>query len=406
MLTRFSFHLLLVFLSLPSLAADWPQFLGPARDGVAAATEKALPDDLEIPSKPLWTLSLGSGHAGPVVAGGKVIVFHRQGSDVFIQALEAATGKPVWETRFPTSYRDGFGMDDGPRAVPTLAQDLVVVHGADGMIYALELATGKERWKVDTERDHDSQPGFFGRACAPLVVDGKVIVSTGGKAALTAFDVKNGSIVWATGDEAASYASPVMLNAKVMLAWLRDHLTTVRVEDGKVLSKEHLRPEIDASVSAATPIRTDLGWFVTAEYDVGASLWKVGGAGDLTKLWTEASLLNAHYATPVHHDGKVYGFDGRQERGMTLRCIDLTSKSVAWESPRVRGGTLLRVKDKLLVLTEEGELWIVSTSHEKFDLLASAQILRAGHRSYAAYSDGVYFARDAEKLVAIRLSPP
>jgi hypothetical protein len=108
----------------------------------------------------------------------------------------------------------------------------------------------------------------------------------------------------------------------------------------------------------------------------------------------------------VHHDGKVYGFDGRQERGMTLRCIDLTSKSVAWESPRVRGGTLLRVKDKLLVLTEEGELWIVSTSHEKFDLLASAQILRAGHRSYAAYAHGVYFARDAEKLVALRLSPP
>jgi outer membrane protein assembly factor BamB len=323
-----------------------------------------------------------------------------------IEALEAASGKPVWETRFPSSYRDGFGMDDGPRAVPTVAGDVVVVHGADGLIYALELATGKERWKVDTERDHDSQQGFFGRACAPLVVDGKVIVSTGGRAALTAFDVKNGNVVWATGDEAASYASPVMLNNKLILAWLRDHLTTVSLEDGKILAKEHLRPEIDASVSAATPIRTELGWFVTAEYDVGATLWTVGDAGGLTKLWTEGSLLNAHYATPVHHEGKVYGFDGRQERGMTLRCIDLTSKTNAWESTRVRGGTLLRVKDKLLVLTEEGELWIVRASSKSFDLLQSAQILKAGHRSYAAYSDGVYFARDAEKLVAIRLSPP
>ena len=88
---------------------------------------------------------------------------------------------------------------------------------------------------------------------------------------------------------------------------------------------------------------------------------------------------------------------------MTLRAIQTTKPLKLWESPRVRGGTLLRVKDKLLVLTEEGELWLVRAVAEKFDLLGSVQILRAGHRSYAAYSDGIYYARDATQLVALRL---
>ena len=88
---------------------------------------------------------------------------------------------------------------------------------------------------------------------------------------------------------------------------------------------------------------------------------------------------------------------------MTLRCISVGEKKMCWESERVKGGTLLRVKDKLLVLTEEGELWVVRASAAKLELLASTQLLRSGHRSYAAYSDGLYFARDGAKLVALRL---
>lgn len=387
-------------------AADWPQFLGPQRDGVAAESEPALPDSFQSEPKPIWNHKIGSGHAGPVVANGKAIIFHRQGSDVIIDALDALTGEPLWQQRFPTDYRDDFGMDNGPRAVPTISGNRVFLHGADGMVYALDLASGNKLWQADTKRDHASPQGYFGRACAPLVADGKVIISTGGKAALTAFDAKDGHVVWTCGEDEASYASPVMLNETVILAWLRDHLTTFSLQDGKVLDRDHYRPEIDASVSAATPIKTNAGWFLTAEYDVGCSLWDISDKGKLKKTWSEDSLLNAHYATPVYHDGCVYGFDGRQERGMTLRCVDLKARKVAWESPTVRGGTLLRVKDKLVVLTEEGELWVVRATSEKFDQILTTQVLRANHRSYAAYADGIWYARDAGQLIAMRLATP
>lgn len=385
-------------------AADWPQFLGPTRGGHAAAEEKALPDSFSDDPKVLWEHPLGSGHAGPVTVDGKVVIAHRQGGDVVVEALEMATGKSVWKFSYATDYRDSFGMDDGPRAVPAVSEGRVIVHGAEGMLHALSLADGKLLWKVDTVKDFNSPQGFFGRACAPLIVDGKVIVTTGGKNAVVAIDAKDGRVEWSSGNEEASYASPVISSPKTLTCWLRDNLSTFDLTSGKLLSAEHFRPAIEASVSAATPIKTDHGWFVSAEYDVGGSLWDIGDDGSLKKTWSGENSINCHYATPVYHEGHVYGFDGRQESGQTLRCWSTATHEVKWNSPRLRGGTLLIVKDKLVVLTESGELWVVRATPEKFDSLLSAQVLRAGHRSYPAFSDGTVFARDGEKLVAVKLN--
>ncbi len=385
-------------------AADWPQFLGPNRDGSTAATEKALPETLSEPTK-LWSHDVGSGQAGPVVVGDMVIIAHRKGDDVLVEALRVADGHEVWKFSYATPYRDSFGMDNGPRAVPTVADGTVFVHGAEGMVHALSLADGKLLWKADTVTQFNSPPGYFGRACAPLVVDGKVIVTPGGSKAVVAFDAKDGSVKWSSGEDEASYSSPVMSSDKVLTCWLRNNLTTFDLATGNVLNKEFFRPSIDASVSAATPIKTDKGWFVSAEYDVGASLWDISTDGKLAKTWSGENAISCHYSTPVYHDGMVFGFDGRQERGQTLRCWSTAEKKVLWESPRTHGGTMLRVQDKLVVVTEEGEVWVVRAKGEKFDSLLSAQILHAGHRSYAAYSNGVIFVRDGSTLVAVKLVP-
>jgi outer membrane protein assembly factor BamB len=383
-------------------AADWPQFLGPQRDGAADEQEVALPDTLPD-SPPLWEHAVGEGHSGPIIVSGKVIVHHRKDADEIVEALDAKDGKLLWRKTWPATYRDGFGMDNGPRAVPAAAGGRAVLHGADGMVRALDLAKGELLWERDTAKDFDSPQGFFGRACAPLITGGKVILTTGGKAAVVALDAATGKTLWTAEGDEASYASPVLAESGTLLCWLRNQLTTVALEDGKVLAREHYRPEIEASVSAATPVKAGGGWFISAEYDVGCSLWELGDRGSLTKFWQEEQLLNAHYATPVVLGSLLFGFDGRQERGMTLRAIDVTQRKVLWDSPRLPGGTVLRIKDKLLVLTEDGELWLVKAAGGKFDQLGSVQLLGAGHRSYAAYSDGIYCARDSRLLRAIRL---
>ncbi len=387
-------------------AADWPQFLGPTRSNIAGEDEKALPAEFPSSGPPvLWEKKLGSGFAGPAAVGGKVIVFHRERNEAVVEALDKADGKSLWRFAYPTNYRDSFGFDNGPRATPTVAGGKVFVHGAEGLVHALDLETGKLLWKVDTVKAFGSPQGYFGRACAPLVEGGLVIVTPGGGSgrAVVALDVADGAVKWASGDDEASYSSPVMVSDSVLLCWLRNNLTTFNLKDGKVLASEPFRPAEEASVSSAVPVKTDHGWFVTGEYGVGSSLWDIGADGKLNMTWREHERVDSHYATPVYYKGHVYGYDGRQEMGQALCCFNTESHQIDWQSSRQKGGMVLLVKDKVLTVTENGELWVVNANPKAFEHPGVFQILRSGHRSAPAYSDGVLYARDGEKLVALRM---
>jgi hypothetical protein len=120
-------------------------------------------------------------------------------------------------------------------------------------------------------------------------------------------------------------------------------------------------------------------------------------------VWVKSGLLDAHYGTPVIDGETLFGFDGRQEMGQTLRCIDLTAQEKRWQSSSVPGGTLIRVGAHLLVVTEQGELWVIPTDAKTFDPLHQVQILRSGHRAHLAFAEGLLYARDGQQLVAVRV---
>lgn len=98
---------------------DWPQFLGPTRNGIYPGA------DVKWPTQIAWTREVGHGFAGPVIAGGKVILFHRKGLREIVEAFDAQTGKPIWDFQYPTTYEDEFGFDDGPRSAPTVVDGVV-----------------------------------------------------------------------------------------------------------------------------------------------------------------------------------------------------------------------------------------------------------------------------------------
>lgn len=399
--------LLLLCASISLHAGDWPQFLGPQRN-CAALDEAAVAGATE--PEILWNRKLGSGHAGPVVSKGRVIVFHRQGADMVTEALDAADGKAIWRQSYPAAYRDSFGFDNGPRAVPCIAESKVITHGPEGIVQALDFESGKPIWSYDTVTELESPQGYFGRACSPLVSDGKVLLNVGGKggAGIIALDLQSGKSAWKATDHEAGYSSPVLIpeDRGVSAFFTRSGIVLTQVSDGKVLADDFFRAEIDASVNAATPVACGDGKLLfSAAYDVGAGLWRWNKAErKLTNLWKKLDTLDCHYTTPVYHDGHVYGLHGRQESGMNLRCISVADGKVVWEAPdRIQGGTLILVSDKLLLHTESGELWIFKATPDKFDLVSSTQITRAGHRSHAAFSNGLLYARDAEKMVVVKV---
>lgn len=402
--------LLVLLLLGPAHGGDWPQFLGPARDSTAADEAPFVgTNEPEV----MWQHKLGSGHAGAVVAQGKVLICHRVGNEIVTEALDAHAGKPLWKHTYATDYRDSFGFDNGPRAVPCIAGGKVITHGPEGRVQALDFETGALLWSHDTAAEFESPQGYFGRACSPMVAAGKVLLNIGGKnekggAGIIALDLQSGKLAWQATDDEAGYASPILIpqDPEVAAFFTRRGIVLTQASDGKVLADELFRARIDASVNAATPVDCGEGrLFFSAAYDVGAGLWQWDKAArSLTNLWKKADILDCHYTTPVYHKGHVYGLHGRQENGMTLRCVSVVDGKVIWEAPdSIPGGTLVRVGEKMLMHTEDGELWIFQAAADKFDLLSRSQITRAGHRSHAAFSNGLLYARDAEKMVVLKV---
>lgn len=399
---------LFLLFSAVAWAGDWPQFLGPQRDGKAAgdvALIKELPGDgYSI----LWKRECGAGFAGPVVSGGRVILFHRAGGKNVVEAMEAATGKPVWKEEWGTAYEDDFGFDDGPRSCPTVDAGQVFCYGADGTLTALQFTDGKLLWRKDLEKELHSAKGFFGRACAPLVTEKSVLIAAGGEGAgVAAFDRKTGEVQWKALNEEAGYASPILMRppqgARAVF-FTREGVAGLVPDTGKVAFTEKFRARMHASVNAATPVAVDATHvFTTASYDTGGALWEIGKDDTLTATWRGVGKMDCHYSTPVLVDGNLYGFHGRQEQGQELRCVGANDGKVKWSVPLDAGHVIASGK-QLIILTERGELILTTASSDKApDFSVRGEILRGGHRAPPALADGLLFAKDKSRFVCVDL---
>lgn len=398
--------LLAVFGAAGSGAADWPQFLGPERNGTYAGPALASAWPASGP-KVLWRKQVGAGFAGPVVSGGRLILFHRQNKEEVVESLDAATGAPGWRYAYPTTYRDDFGFDEGPRAAPVVSGGIVYTFGAEGQLHALDAAKGTRLWSEDTMKRFGVAKGYFGAAGSPLVEGGHVIANIGGEhAGVVAFDAKTGKVAWTATEDDASYSSGVAatIGGRRSAVFLtRDNLLGLDPATGAVQFQRRWRARMAASVNAATPLVIGDLIFVSAEYGPGAGVLQVKGS-TLTELWASDEAMSNHYATSVHKDGVLYGFHGRQEFGPSLRAVDLKTGAVKWNVDQFRAGSILLVNDRLLVLRETGELLLAPATPAGFKPMARASILQGSvARPYPAIADGILYARNENTLVAVDL---
>ena len=394
---------LLIVSAIASLlsASDWPQLLGPQRNG-------HYPDSLSVGSSQLlWKKDVGAGFSSPVVAGGKLILFHRVGNKEVVECLDPATGKHFWTFEYPSSYRDDFGFDEGPRGTPAISDGKVYTFGAEGVLHALDLLSGKKVWSVDTHAKFGVRKGFFGAAASPLVDERAVYVNVGGPsgAGLVAFDRNTGSVMWTARNDEAGYSSPIsaVLNGvRSILCFTREGLVAVDPVSGKVRFHFPWRSRTDASVNAALPIVVGDLIFLSASYNTGAVLLKAA-ANQVTKVWASDEALSNHYATSVYKDGYLYGFHGRQEFGQTLRCIELKTGKVQWSAEGLRAGTVTLAGDRLLIVRENGEAISARATPKAFQPDAKSQLLNGVVRSYPALAQGKLYVRNEATLAAYSL---
>lgn len=428
---------ILLALATPTVAADWPTLLGPTRDNVSAERGIVAPWP-KGGLKKLWDCELGIGYAPPVVAGGKLYHFDRFDDNARLTCRDAATGKQLWKFEYPTEYVDRYGYEPGPRAGPVVDGDRVYTHGAEGMIHCLSAADGKLLWKFDTWDKYRFQQNFFGVGSVPVVEGDTLIVPVGGSekgprpldfrdvkpngTGIVGFDKMSGAVKYATIDELASYSSPVVApidGRRTGLYFARGGLVGFDPQSGKEFFRHPWRAKVEESVNASNPVVIGDRVLLTECYGPGAVLLDLKG-GKPKVVWSDAEkdrfdkALLCHWNTPIHADGFLYGYSGRNDNDADLRCVELKTGDVKWEKRRTTRGTLLLVDGHFVSLTEVGVLSLFKVDAAKYDGVSSYQVPELDPVEAKAYpcwappvlSNGVLYLRGKGKLVALELIPP
>jgi outer membrane protein assembly factor BamB len=339
------------------------------------------------------------------------VLHHRRGDEEIIECWDANHDGPArWRHAYPSRYRDDFGFDEGPRATPVIAGDRVFAFGAEGTLTCVDFATGTLVWSVPAASQYNASKGFFGFATSPLVYQDRVLVNLGGRdeAGIIALNARTGEVVWKATKHEASYASPVLApidGSPMAIFFTREGLVALDPAEGRVRFEFPWRSRQHASVNAATPLVLGNKVLLSASYNTGAVLLDLH-AGAPKPVWSGDDAISSHYASLVARDGFLYGFHGRQEYGPTLRCVEAKTGRVQWSEEGLGAGSVLLANNRLLILTDRGELCVAPATPKSFSPLNRAQVLGSGTRAFPALADGRLYARDTRQLVSLNLREP
>lgn len=331
----------------PVADADWPQWRGPARDGVSRETGLLQQWPNGGPRR-LWTATgLGLGFSSPAVTAGRIITLGDISGGQHVIALDETSGKRLWATRIGPGYRSGDGFN-GPRGTPTVDGELVYAIGTDGTLICVESATGRERWRRNLERDLGGRMmSSWEWSESPLVDGDRVVVTPGGpRSAMVALSKITGAEFWRAtipdlgprGSDGAGYSSIVISNGggvKQYVQLMGSGLVGIRASDGRFLWGNNTVANGTANIS--TPIAHGNLVFASSAYSTGSVLVELSPAGDGLVSAKERYFLTANQFQN-HHGGMVlvgdhiYGGHGSSQ-GFPV-AIEMTTGRLTW--PRVR----------------------------------------------------------------------
>ncbi|HKI03838.1 MAG TPA: PQQ-binding-like beta-propeller repeat protein [Thermoanaerobaculia bacterium] len=382
-----------------TLAADWPQFRGPNRDGISPETAVLKSWPASGP-KVLWKVPLGEGYSQVVSAKGRLFTLAGQGGDEVAAALDAATGKQVWRVRIDRKYESGQG--NGPRSTPTVDGDLVYVLSASGKLAALRTANGQVAWQHDLRGEYGANPPGWGVSTSPLVEGNLLVVNVGGTGnkSIVAFDKTSGKPVWTSQNDGAGYSAPIAITVRgvrQIIVFTADAIVSVSPKDGKLFWRSPWKTDYD--VNAATPVFFPPDkLFVSSGYGTGSTLFQIragDGGASAVEVWKSRGMKN-QFSSSVLHNGILYGFDDG-----TLKAMEAGTGKERWKQRGFGHGSLILAGGHLIVLSDRGKLALLPATPEEYRELGSAQVLDGKCWTSPSLADGRLYVRNEEQLIAL-----
>ncbi|MEM7582811.1 MAG: PQQ-binding-like beta-propeller repeat protein [Acidobacteriota bacterium] len=380
-------------------AADSPRFRGPNSDGIFAETGlmKSWPKD---GPKRLWMVTgLGESYASVTVVDGKLYTTGMTEQKGTAFAFDTQ-GKALWKTEYGAEH-NGSGYP-GTRTTPTVAGDHLYLLSSMGKAVALEAKTGAKAWEVDLFGRFKGENIYFGVSESPLVVDGKVIYTPGGKgAAVVALDAKTGDTVWTSKglDDPAAYCNPVLFDNgkhRQIVTLVSKHLVGLDPATGEVLWTTPNEATYD--IHSTSPAIEGSTIYVSHGYDQGGMLYELAADGkSVNRKWTEEKL-DIHHGGAVRVDGHIYGAASKK----TWYVLDAANGEILASIPRLGKGAVVYADGLLYGYTERGEVVLVDPDPKNFKVISRFKVTEGSghHWSHPVISHGVLYVRHGEVLMA------
>jgi outer membrane protein assembly factor BamB len=426
-------------------ADDWPQWLGPKRDGVWRET--GLLDRFPKGGPEVrWRTPIENGFSGPAVADGRVYVMDRRrarddkGNPLRptrdkgfpgkerVLCLGEANGKVLWKHEYDCPYKVSF--PNGPRCTPLVHKGKVYTLGTMGDLLCLDAAKGEVVWSKNLVKEYKADVPVWGFAAHPLIDGDLLYCLVGGPgSAVVAFNKDTGREVWkALTCEEVGYAPPMIYEAggkRQLIIWHTEAINSLNPATGEVYWSQPYptrgKPKRPA-VSIVTPVRLDDLLYVTGFYHGGLMLRLDREKPAASVVWQSKSDnpnrldgLHSLVTTPVLTDGHLYGICAMGE----LRCQKADTGEQVWESlqavgEKAEGATafLTPQGSRFVLFNDSGELILAELSPKGYKELDRAKLLEPTYEirgrmvvwSPPAYANRCVFARNDKEIVCASLA--
>jgi len=415
---------------------DWPQWLGPQRDGVWRETGILEKFPANGPTV-LWRTPLDGGYSGPAVAAGRVYVtdYVSTGDKTpdpgtrnelvgkeRVHCLDAKTGQMIWRHEYDCPYKISYPA--GPRCTPTVAGGKVYTLGAEGNLFALDAATGKVVWSRELKKDYQTTSPVWGFTGHPLVDGQKLICLVGGAGSVVvAFDKDTGAELWKSlSAKEAGYCAPSIIEAggkRQLLMWHPQAINGLDPETGKVYWTAPLEPLYSMSIQSPRKLGDLL--YAGGIGDQAVALKLASDKPAVSEVWRGEKTTGVYptCSPPFLEDGVIYG---ACQQGH-FRAVDLATGKRLWETfaPTTgkrfaSSGSVFFVKngDRFFMLGESGDLIIARLSRDKYDELARVHVIDPtgdafGRRvvwSHPAFANRAMYARNDKEIICVSLASP
>lgn len=383
-----------------AMAADWPQFMGPSRTGIAPDTglNKAWNTN---PPPVVWRVPMSdNGYAGPSVADGKVFIMDRNGDNDVVRALNLANGTEAWRHEYPEPGRDNYGYS---RSTPTYADGKLYTFSRYGTFNCYNASNGQVLWSRQLLREIGAKPPKWNFALSVLVDGNRAVVQTGSPAGnVLAVNKDTGQTLWTSQPGGISgYATAVIAEIlgkrQYVLATGKEIIGVDPDNGNKLWGFEWITAH---DVNASQPIVEGNFVFIASGYNVGCALVEITPQGP--QLRWQNKTISPHFSSPIYYNGYIYS--NSDNGGGSIVCMSPQAGETAWQQRGFEKGGLL-IADGTIIACVGNTGDVVMAQADPGGYQELGRIKPLGGQSWTApvLSNGMLLVRNKTELACIRL---